>query len=119
MESFMLTIHHNVHACELRPNLSEKTNVRPVDVLRVEQLPVSHISVQAFKLAVSLDLLEFTCNKWGVAVALAVHKRKDIHALLPAIFASEPYNYTVNHKTMSTAEELTYNVVIRARTSCQ
>ena len=64
--------------------------MRPVDVAWVEELPVCDIGIVALDLAVFLDLLIFTSDIWRVAIAFAVDQRKDLHALFPAILASQP-----------------------------
>ena len=85
-----LTVHHHIHARQLRPDLCEHPDVGAVDVLRVEQLPVSDIRKLCFERASFLDVFQLVLDKGTVRVALAVDKSQDPVALFPSIFACEP-----------------------------
>ena len=65
-------VHHDVHAGELRPDLSEDANVGPVDHLGLEQLKVADISVSSLELDHVSDFLQLVVDEWGVSVTFGV-----------------------------------------------
>ena len=74
-----------LHASELRPDLSEDTNVQTVDHVGLEELEVVDISILALEFAHVLNLLKLDLNKSVIAVTLAVDECENIVAVLPAI----------------------------------
>lgn len=85
-----LTVHHHIHTRQLRPDLSEHANVGTVDVLRVEQLPVSDICKLCFERACFLDVFQLVLDEGTVGIAFAVDQGQDLVAFFPSIFACEP-----------------------------
>lgn len=85
-----LTVHHHIHACQLRPDLSEHPDVGAVEILRVEQLPVSNVGELCLKRARCLDILQLVLDEGAVGIAFAVDQGQDLVALFPPVFACEP-----------------------------
>ena len=85
-----LTIHDNVHACELTPDLCEDADMKTVDHVGFEEFHIARISVVAFELAHVFNLLEFALDKAMVAVAFTVNESEDIMTFFPTVASSEP-----------------------------
>ena len=86
----MFDLHHNVHARQLRPNLSEDANVGAIDHVRFEQLEVRYIRITALEFAHVFDLLEFLHDKGRFAVAFGVDESEDVVAVFPSVLAGQP-----------------------------
>ena len=82
--------HHDVHACQLGPDLGEDADVGSVDHVRFEQLEVRDVGVVALELAHVLDILELSGNEGAVRVAFAVDEGENGMAIFPAVLASQP-----------------------------
>lgn len=80
----------DIHPGELRPDLREGSDVRPVDVSRREELEKASRLGLTLDLDPFLDLLELVSYKWAVRVSVAVREDEDLLALLPSIFGREP-----------------------------
>ena len=61
-----------------------------VEVLRVEQLPVSNIGEFSLQSTRFLDIVELVLNKRRVRIAFAVNECQDPVALFPFVLACEP-----------------------------
>lgn len=85
-----IALTHNVHASELRPNLSKKANKGAVDHIGLEQIQVGNIGMLTLKLAHVLDVLQLVGNKGVVRISLAVNESKHGTAVLPAVLTGEP-----------------------------
>ena len=85
-----LTIHHHIHTSQLRPDLSEHADMCAVNVLWVEQLPVSDVRKLCFKRTCRFDIFQLVLNKGAVGITLAVDQSQDPVALFPPVFACEP-----------------------------
>ena len=83
-------VHHDIHACQLRPDLREDTNVGPVDHVWLEELEERSVGVVAFEFAHSFYILEFLDNKRAVRVAFSVDEGEHGVTVFPAIFPCEP-----------------------------
>ena len=83
-------VHHNVHACQLRPDLGEDTDVGPVDHVWFEEFQERSVGVVAFEFAHCFDILELLDNEGTVRVAFAVDESEHGVAFFPAILAREP-----------------------------
>jgi hypothetical protein len=81
------TIHHDVHAGELRPNLSENADVGTIDHVRLEQLEIGNVSIVPFKLAHLLDFLEFELDKGIVRIAFTMNQREHSVTVFPAVLS--------------------------------
>ena len=80
----------DVHACQLRPNLGENTNVGPVDHIWLEEFQECSVGVVAFELAHAFDVLKFLNDKRTVGVTFTVYESEHGMALFPTILACEP-----------------------------
>lgn len=85
-----LTVHHNVHAGQLTPDLREHADVSTIDHVWLEQLKVRDISVATLEFTHVFDLLEFLKNEWSISVAFSMDEGQYSVAFLPAVFASQP-----------------------------
>ena len=81
---------HDVHACQLRPNLGEYTDVGPPNHVGLDKLQEGNIGIIAFKFTHVFDFLKFPAYKGAVQVSLAVNKSQDSMAIFPTIFACKP-----------------------------
>ncbi len=81
---------HDIHARKLGPDLSEDSNMCPIDHIRFKQLQIGHISVVALKFAHVLDILQFAHDKRRIGVAVAVDECENGVAIFPAVLAGQP-----------------------------
>lgn len=79
---------HDVHTCQLRPDLREDSDVGTVDHTGFEEIQVSDILVAAFKFTHGFDVLQFEGHKWAVWIAFAVDEGQHAMAILPTVLAS-------------------------------
>jgi hypothetical protein len=84
------TIHHDVHARKLRPDLSEHADMSAVNHVRLEQLEICDVGVISLKLTHFLDLLQFQLDERIIRITSAMNQGKDSMAVLPAILSCEP-----------------------------
>ena len=82
--------YHDVHASQLRPDLSEDTNVNAVDHVGLEQLHEGNVGVLAFKLDHLTNLIKLKLHEGTVGVTLAVNQGKNGLCLLPSVVTGEP-----------------------------
>lgn len=83
-------VHHDVHACKLRPDLCEEANVRAVDVAWREELEIADRLGATFNLQPLLDLLEFSRNPRAVRVAFAVGQYENTLTFFPLVLRCQP-----------------------------
>jgi hypothetical protein len=83
-------VHHNVHACQLGPDLSEDADVCPVDHIGLEELEVRDVGVFPFKFDLVADLFELRDHEGCVWVAFAVDEGKDVACVVPSVLAAKP-----------------------------
>ena len=89
-EDIGYVVHHDVHSCQLRPDLGEDADVGPVDHVWFEEFEERSVGIVAFKVAHVFDIGEFSDDKRAVRVAFSVNEGEDGMAVFPAIFPSEP-----------------------------
>ena len=71
------TIHHDIHACQLTPDLSKDTDVQAVGHMWLEELEIGYILVLGFKRDEVLDLLQFLQDKRRLSIALGMNECYD------------------------------------------
>lgn len=79
-----------IHAGQLRPDLSEDTNMSTVDHIRLEQLKIGCIGVLALELDDITNLLQLSLDPRMVEIALSMDKRNGAVSLIPAILLRQP-----------------------------
>lgn len=83
-------VHHDIHTCQLRPDLREDADVGPVDHVWFEELQERSVGVVAFKFAHAFYAFKLMDDKRAVGVAFSVDEGEHGVAVFPAIFSSEP-----------------------------
>lgn len=80
----------NVHSGQLRPDLSENTDMGAVDHVRFEQLEVGDVGIVPFELTHVFDVLQLAHDKRRVRVTVTVDERQDGMAIFPPVLTSQP-----------------------------
>lgn len=84
------TYHHNIHTSELRPDLSEDTDVCSVDHVRFKKLKVRDVRVGTLEFDDFADLGHLLVDERRVGVTLCVNQRENLDSFFPAIFSCQP-----------------------------
>jgi hypothetical protein len=81
------TVHHDIHASELGPDLRKNADMGTIDHVRLEQLEIGNVGVVALKLAHFLDLLQFKLDKRIVRIAFTMNQGEDGMAIFPPVLS--------------------------------
>ena len=82
--------HHDVHACQLGPDLGEDSDVGSPDHVGLDEFQEGGICVVAFEFVHVLDFLKLLPHKVAVGIAFTMDKSQDSMALLPSVLTSQP-----------------------------
>jgi hypothetical protein len=72
-DSDPLTVHHNIHSGQLRPDLHEEPDMSAVDITRTYELQITTLLALALDLKPLFDLLELSPNPRTGFVSFAMY----------------------------------------------
>jgi len=82
--------HHDIHACELGPNLGEYANMSSVDHIWLEKFKIRDVRIGTLEFDNFADFCHFLGDERRVDITVSVYQRENTNGVFPTVFLSKP-----------------------------